>query len=116
MEEARRLRASSWEALASEMRLERIWAYSFCRYISMLYVVGCGSIGGTYGGVLGGLRATALECDAVALVLQALGGDQALDLGGLGVGLCALLLGGNLAADDELADLELRSLVYLYDV
>lgn len=38
-------------------------------------------------------------------MLQALGSDQALDLGGLGVGLCALLLGGNLAADDELADL-----------
>ena len=71
----------------------------------MLCVVGCGSVGETYGGVLGGFRAATLECDAVALVLQALGGDQALDLGSLGVGLCALLLGGNLAADDELADL-----------
>lgn len=60
---------------------------------------------GTYGSVLGSLRAAALECDPVALVLQALGSDQALDLGGLGVGLRALLLGLDLAADDELADL-----------
>ena len=42
----------------------------------------------------------------MALVLETLGSDQTLDLGSLGVGLCALLLGGNLAADDELADLE----------
>ncbi|GAH17032.1 unnamed protein product, partial [marine sediment metagenome] len=55
--------------------------------------------------ILGGLCAAALECDAVALVLEALGGDQTLDLGGLGVGLCALLLGLDLAADDELTDL-----------
>ena len=99
------MRASSCEALASEMRLERIWAYSFCLHISMLCVVGCGSVGETYGGVLGGFRAAALECDAVALVLQALGSDQALDLGGLGVGLCALLLGDDFTANDELADL-----------
>jgi hypothetical protein len=41
----------------------------------------------------------------VALVLEALGSDQTLDLGCLGVGLRALLLGLNLAADDELANL-----------
>jgi hypothetical protein len=41
----------------------------------------------------------------VALVLETLGGDETLDLGGLGVGLRALLLGLNLAADNELADL-----------
>lgn len=41
----------------------------------------------------------------MALVLQALRSDKALDLGGLGVGLRALLLGLDLAADDELADL-----------
>lgn len=41
----------------------------------------------------------------MALVLQALGGDQALDLGSLGVGLRALLLGLDLATDDVLADL-----------
>lgn len=59
----------------------------------------------TYGGVLGSLRTAALECDTVALVLQTLGSDQTLDLGGLGVGLRALLLGLDFAADDELADL-----------
>jgi hypothetical protein len=41
----------------------------------------------------------------VALVLEALGGDQALDLGGLGVWLLALALGLDFTADDELADL-----------
>lgn len=61
----------------------------------------------TYGSVLGSLCAAALECDAVALVLEALGSDQALDLGSLGVGLCALLLGLDLAADDELANLQM---------
>jgi hypothetical protein len=65
--------------------------------------------GTTYGSILGGLCAAALECDAVALVLEALGSDQALDLGGLGVGLCALLLGLDLAADDELTDLHILS-------
>jgi hypothetical protein len=59
----------------------------------------------TYGSILGGFRSAALQCDPVALVLEALGGDEALDLGGLGVGLRALLLGLNLAADDELANL-----------
>jgi len=59
----------------------------------------------TYGGILGGFRSAALQCDPVALVLEALRGDEALDLGGLGVGLRALLLGLNLAADNELADL-----------
>ena len=59
----------------------------------------------TYGGVLGGLGLATLECDPVALVLEALRSDKTLDLGGLGVGLCALLLGLNLAADDELANL-----------
>jgi hypothetical protein len=61
---------------------------------------------GTYGGVLGLLGVAALEGQAVALVLEALGGDQALDLGRLGVRLLALALGLDLAADDELADLE----------
>jgi hypothetical protein len=65
-------------------------------------------MGGTYGSILGSLRATALECDPVALVLETLRSNQTLDLGGLGVWLGALLLGGNLTADDELADLETR--------
>jgi hypothetical protein len=59
----------------------------------------------TYGSILGGFRAATLECDTVALVLETLGSDQTLDLGSLGVGLCALLLGLNLTADNELANL-----------
>lgn len=45
----------------------------------------------------------------MALVLEALGSDKALDLGSLGVGLLALTLGLDLAADDELADLFLKT-------
>lgn len=41
----------------------------------------------------------------MTLVLETLGGDQSLDLGGLGVRLLALTLGLDLAADNELADL-----------
>lgn len=61
---------------------------------------------GTYGSILGSLRPAALECEPVALVLQALRSNQTLDLGGLGVGLGALLLGLDLTTDDELADLQ----------
>jgi hypothetical protein len=64
----------------------------------------------TYGSILGSLGATALEREPVALVLETLRSNQTLDLGGLGVGLRALLLGGNLTADNELADLDLQSL------
>jgi hypothetical protein len=59
----------------------------------------------TYGSILGSLRTAALECHTVALVLEALGSDQTLNLGCLGVGLRALLLRLNLAADNELANL-----------
>jgi hypothetical protein len=41
----------------------------------------------------------------MALVLETLRSDQTLDLGGLGVRLRALLLGLDLAADNELANL-----------
>lgn len=41
----------------------------------------------------------------MTLVLETLGSDQALDLGGLGVGGLALTLGLDLAANDVLADL-----------
>jgi hypothetical protein len=51
------------------------------------------------------LRATALKGHAVALVLETLGSDQTLDLGGLGVFGLALL--GDGTADDELADVVL---------
>ena len=60
----------------------------------------------TYSLIADLLRLAALEGDPVALVLQALGSDQALDLGGLGVRLLALTLGLHLAADDVLADLD----------
>ena len=39
-------------------------------------------------------------------MLQALGSDQTLDLGGLGVRLLALALGLHLTANDVLADLD----------
>jgi len=57
------------------------------------------------GSILGSLGAAALECDAVALVLETLRSNKTLDLGGLGVRLCALLLAGNLTTDDELANI-----------
>jgi hypothetical protein len=41
----------------------------------------------------------------VALVLEALGSDEPLDLGSLGVRLLALTLGLDLTSDDVLADL-----------
>jgi hypothetical protein len=59
----------------------------------------------TYGSILGLLGVAALQGQAVALVLEALGGDQALDLRGLGVWLLALALGLDLTTDDELANL-----------
>ena len=48
---------------------------------------------------------TALECDPVALVLQTLGSDEALDTGSLGVWLLALALWLDFTTDNELADL-----------
>jgi hypothetical protein len=60
----------------------------------------------TYGSILAGLRAAALEGDPVALVLETLRSDETLDARSLGVRLGALLLGLDLATDDEFADLE----------
>jgi hypothetical protein len=54
-------------------------------------------------GLTGSLSTAALDGDLVALALQALGSNQTLDLGGLGVLGLALL--GNSAADNELADI-----------
>ena len=51
------------------------------------------------------LGVAALECEPVALVLEALGSDKALDLGSLGVRLLALLLRLDLTSDDVLSDL-----------
>jgi hypothetical protein len=56
-------------------------------------------------GLTTGFSTAALEGNTVALALETLGGDQALDLGGLGVVLLALT--GDGAADDELADVVL---------
>ena len=64
-----------------------------------------GHVGKTYGLVLDLLSLAALEGSTVALVLETLGGDESLDLGGLGVGGLALALGLDLAANDVLADL-----------
>jgi len=55
------------------------------------------------------LDAGTLEGDTVALPLELGGGDEALDLGGLAVGLLAL--GGHLATHDKLAHIILRSQV-----
>ena len=59
----------------------------------------------TYRLILNLLGLAALERNAVTLVLQALGSDQPLDLGSLGVRLLALGLGLDLTSDDVLADL-----------
>lgn len=55
--------------------------------------------------ITGSLSTTALDGNALALALETLGGNQTLDLGGLGVVLLALL--GDGTADDELADVVL---------
>jgi hypothetical protein len=55
--------------------------------------------------VLDLLSLAALESDAMTLVLKTLGGDEPLDLGGLGVRRLALALGLDLATDDVLADI-----------
>jgi len=60
--------------------------------------------------ILGALRVAALECDAVALVLQTLRSNQTLDLWCLGVWLLALTLWLNLTTDNELADLNSTAL------
>lgn len=51
--------------------------------------------------ILGGFRASSLECNSVPLMLQALRGDESLDLRRLGVGLCTFLLGDDLTSDNE---------------
>ena len=59
----------------------------------------------THSSILGPLGVAALERNAVTLVLEALWGNQALDLWCLGVCLLALALRLDLAANDELANL-----------
>lgn len=55
--------------------------------------------------ILGLLGIAALQRNAVALVLEALRGDQTLDLWGLGVWLLALTLWLNLTTNNELTDI-----------
>jgi hypothetical protein len=109
MEDARRLRTSAFCALASLTRLARTAAYSFCRDQHWSFWIGRG---GTYSSVLGPLGVAALEGQAVALVLETLGGDQALDLGGLGVWLLAFALGLDFTTDDEFTDLHTRKEIW----
>lgn len=59
----------------------------------------------THGSITAGFRTTTLESDAVALVLQALRSDEALDARGLGVRFGTLLLGLDFTTNDEFADL-----------
>jgi hypothetical protein len=59
----------------------------------------------TYGCILAGFRATALEGDSVTLVLEALWSDKTLNARSLGVRFGALLLWLDFTANDELADL-----------
>lgn len=106
MEEARRLRASAFWTLASAIRLARTWAYSDCGDLLAFLSFDCSWFpGNTYSSLLDLLGLAALESETVSLVLEALGSDKTLDLGGLGVGLLALTLGLDLAANDVLADL-----------
>ena len=53
--------------------------------------------------ILGCLGTSSLQGDSVSLVLQSLRGNQSLDLGSLGIGLCTFLLGDNFTANDKFA-------------
>jgi hypothetical protein len=55
--------------------------------------------------ILGSLRSSSLEGDSVTLVLKALRGNEPLDLGSLGVWLLPLILGLDLATNNELANI-----------
>lgn len=74
--------------------------------ISILFNCSQLDFGFTHSLILDLLSLAPLEGGAVALVLEALGSDQALDLGGLGVGGLALTLGLDLSSDNVLADLD----------
>jgi len=77
-------------------------AYSLCFLLGIAFVE---REERTYGSILGTLSVTALQRNAVALVLETLRGDQSLDLGSLGVWLLALTLRLDFTTDDKLADL-----------
>ena len=104
-------------AFSSLTRLARIAAYSFCQYQLAIYpkkhhtriIMLIGGAGRTYRSVLGGFGLAALECHSVALVLETLRGDKTLDAGGLCIGFFAFGFGLNFTADDEFADLVVRT-------
>lgn len=104
IDEALLFLASAVFAFSSLTRVCRILAYSVlvsCQ--SLIFQKNCTF---TYRGILGCFRTTALDCISVALVLETLWCDETLDLWGLGVWLCSLLLWGDFTTDNELADLE----------
>ena len=102
MDDARRLRRSARADLASVTRLARMAAYSFWRYVSLRIGVQGKR---THSSILGSLSVAALQRNAVTLVLEALGSNQTLDLGSLGVWLLALTLWLDFTTNDKLADL-----------
>lgn len=59
----------------------------------------------TYSSILDTLDLSTLECNTVTLVLETLGSDETLDLGGFGVWFLAFGFGLNFTADNEFADL-----------
>jgi len=61
--------------------------------------------GGTYSSILDTLDLTTLKCNTVTLVLETLGSDEALDLGGFGIWFLAFTFGLDLTADYEFANL-----------
>ena len=71
----------------------------------VLLALGVGILGGTYSGILGSLSVTPLEGNPVALALEALGGDKALDLWGFGIWFLAFAFWLDFATDDKFADL-----------
>jgi hypothetical protein len=79
-----------------------VWNVSESRFPTS---AGAGGEKGSLRSLLGSLSATALEGNPVTLALEALGSNQTLDLGGLGV--VGLALTGDGTTDDELADIVL---------
>lgn len=65
----------------------------------------------TYSSLLLCLGTTTLESVEMSLALETLRSNKTLDLRGLGVGLCTLLLGLDFTADNKLADLVIEELV-----
>lgn len=102
-------------AFSSLTRLARIDAYSFCQHQSAMHpetnahVNVDEDVGRTHSSILGGFGLATLERHSVTLVLETLRGDETLDTGCFGVGFLAFALGLDFAADDEFADLAIRT-------